>query len=228
VVDSRVMPSHFLAFILMGIVQLTMAVFGGYIAVRSMPRGKRKPLYLGIFIVLGLAGVGLTFWIGSQTYESERRSAESQNQLVQKLENQDGQLTTIAAMLKVNSNDPAVLASALARALHPQEKLPCLKPVRFTAAQRHGPNGFGYETVVRIPNTTGIRAGTTFQLYFTSRVVSIQSPDVKMASGGSGSDIGSFALASDVPKGHMLTFVAEGAPIPADVKCVDRFDPAPH
>ncbi len=219
------MPSHFLAFILMGIVQILMTVYGGYIAVKSLPSHERKPLHW-LFIVLGLFGVALTFWIGSQTYESERQAAEAQNQLMKKLENQNGQLTTIAGMLKVNSNDPAMIASALAQALHPPERLPCLKPVHFTATQRQAP--YGYETIVRISNPNGIKSGTTFQLFFNSHVVSIQSPDVKARSLGSGGDIATFSVGSEVPKGKPFTILAESSPIPAQVRCVDRFDPAPQ
>ncbi|SRR6266478_1341077 len=219
------MPSHFVAFVLMGLAQIAMTVYGSVLSIKSMPPSeKRLPHLLG-FIALGLFGIILTFWIGAQTYESERQAAEAQNQLMKKLENQNGQLTTIAGMLKINSNDPAVLAATLAHALHPPEKLPCLKPVHFTATQRQ--SAFGYETEVRLANPNGIKSGTTFQLFFNARIVSIESPEVKTGSSGSGGDFATLTVGSAVPKGKPLTILAGGSTVPAQVKCVDRFDPAP-
>lgn len=230
-VDSEIMPSHFITFVLIGFVQIATAFYGGFVSVKSLPPGeKRLPHLLG-FAALGVCGVILTIWIGFQSYDSERRAAETQNRLLtelaaanQKLENQSGQLATIAGILKINSNDPAVLAAALAQALHPPEKLPCLKPVHFTATQRHSP--FGYETLIQISNPNGVKAGTTFQFFFNTRVNSIQSPEIKMQSGSSGGDIGTFTVREDIPKGKPLTFLARGSEVPAQTRCIDRFDPA--
>jgi hypothetical protein len=222
------MPSHFVAFVLMGLAQIGTTVYGCLLSVKSLPSGvKRLPHLIG-FIALGVCGCILTFWIGAQTYESERQTAESQNELMGKLEYQKGQLTTIAGMLKVNSNDPAVLASALAKALHPPDKLPCLNPVPFTATQRHGQATYGYETVVRVSNPNGIHSGTTFQLFFTDNVTSIKSLEVNSGASISGGDMGSFTVGSDVPKGQPFTILAEASSIPAEVRCIEKYAPPPQ
>jgi hypothetical protein len=106
----------------MGIVQLALTVYGEYLAIKSLPPGeKRRPHLLGIG-GLGCLAVALTVCIGIQSYESEKQAESVQTQLKrdlaaanQKLENQTGQLTTIAEMLGVNSNDPVVLAAVLAQ-----------------------------------------------------------------------------------------------------------------
>src|SRR5580693_9061539 len=100
------MLSHLLTFVVMGLVQLALAVYGVCLAVKSLPPGeKRRPHLLGISF-LGLLAVILTVWIGVQTYQSEKQAENVQTELKgnlaaanQKLENQTGQLTTIAEML---------------------------------------------------------------------------------------------------------------------------------
>jgi hypothetical protein len=221
---------HLLSFVVMGIVQLALTVYGGYLAVKSLPPGeRRRPHLLGIG-GLGCLAVALTVWIGIQSYQSEMQAENVQTQLKhdlaaanQKLENQTGQLTTIAEMLRVNSNDPVVLATALAQVLHPPEKLPCLNSVHFTAKQRQSQSG--YETLIQISNPTGIKSGTTFLLFFNINVISIQSPGVRYGPAGSGADTASITIAEYVPKGKSLTILAGGSLKPAQVKCVDRFDP---
>jgi hypothetical protein len=223
------MLSHLLTFVVMGLVQLALAVYGVCLAVKSLPPGeKRRPHLLGISF-LGLLAVILTVWIGVQTYQSEKQAENVQTELKgnlaaanQKLENQTGQLTTIAEMLRVNSNDPAVLATALAQVLHPPQKSPCLNPARFSVRQRQSPSG--YETLIQISNPTGIGSGTTFMLFFNTRVVSIQSLEVRYGSASSGSDTPSITIAEDVPKGKPLMILAGGSPQPAQVRCVDRFN----
>ncbi len=208
----------------MGLVQIATAVWGGIISVKSLPPTEKRFPHLSGFIALGIAGVALTFWIGAQSYESERQAEKAQNQLINKLENQNGQLAAIAGMLKVNSTDPSVLAGALAQALHPPEKLPCLNPVRFTSTQKESQSG--YDTLVRISNPTGIRANTRFQFFFTTSVGFAHPVDKDVSwSGGSGTDIGFITVSSEIPKGKALVILAGGALIPAQVKCVDRFDP---
>lgn len=217
------MLSHLFA--ALGIVQLALTVYAGYLAVKSLPLGEKRPQHLPVFVVLGLFGTALTILTDVQTNKSEEQAKEAQNRLNQKLEYQSGQLATIAGMLKVNSTDPAAIAAALAQALHPPGKLPCLNPAHFTATQRQSP--IGYETLIRISNPTGMKLGTTFQFFFTTRVVSIQSPDVKPSYSSSGSDIATFTVGSEVPKGKPFTILAGGSLVPAQVKCVDRFDPKP-
>jgi len=224
------MLSHLLTFVVMGLVQLALAIYGVYLAVKSLPPGeKRRQHWLGIS-VLGLLAVILTMWIGAQTFQSEQQAESVQTELKrdlaaanQKLENQNGQLTTIAEMLRVNSSDPTVLAAALVQVLHPSEKLPCLNPAHFTVRQRQSRSG--YETLIQISNPTGIKQGTTFIVFFNTRVLSIQSLQVKSGSASSGGDTASISIAEDVPKGKALTILAGGSLQPAQVKCVDRFDP---
>ncbi len=226
------MLSHLLTFVVMGLVQLALAVYGVYLAVKSLPPGeKRRPHLLGIS-VLGFFAVILTVWIGIQSYESEKQAENDKNELKrdlaaanQKLENYDGQLKAIAEMFRVNSTDPAMLATAINQALHPHEKLPCLNPAHFTVRQRQSPSG--YETLIQISNPTGIKAGTMFLLFFNTRVVSIVSLEVKWGAASSGSDTASITVAEEVPMGKPLTIRAGGSLQPAQVKCVDRFDPKP-
>jgi hypothetical protein len=57
------MLSHLLSFVVMGIVQLALTVYGEYLAVKSLPPGeKRRPHLLGIGR-LGCLAVALTVWI---------------------------------------------------------------------------------------------------------------------------------------------------------------------
>jgi hypothetical protein len=64
-----------------------------------------------------------------------------------------------------------------------------------------------------------------FLLFFNTRVASIASLEVKWGSASSGSDTPSITIAEDVPKGKPLTILVGGSLKPAQVKCVDRFDP---
>ncbi len=95
----------------------------------------------------------------------------------------------------------------------------------FTVRQRQSPSG--YETLIQISNPTGIKTGTMFLLFFNTRVVAIASLEVKWGAAGSGSDTASISVTEEVPMGKPLTIRAGGSLQPAQVKCVDRFDPKP-
>jgi hypothetical protein len=75
--------SHFIAFILVGFVQIATAFWGGVVSVKSLPPGESKLKHYGIFLFLGVIGSGLTVWVGLQTYQAEKESTAAQGRAEQ-------------------------------------------------------------------------------------------------------------------------------------------------
>jgi hypothetical protein len=77
------MVSYLLSFILLGIVQIFTAVWGGIVSVKSLPVSEKKMPHVLGFVFLGLFGVVLILWIGYQTYAAEREAKISQERAEQ-------------------------------------------------------------------------------------------------------------------------------------------------
>jgi hypothetical protein len=115
------MLSHFIAFVLVGFVQIATAFWGGIVSVKSLPEGESKLKHYGIFLFLGVVGCGLTIWVGLQTYQAERdainaqgRAEESQKNTQTKLdqsllaqEHIKGQLESFAIVLGAIKSNPS-------------------------------------------------------------------------------------------------------------------------
>jgi hypothetical protein len=242
------MLSHFFAFILLGIVQIVMTAWGGYLSVRSLPANEKKmPHILGI-VAFGALAVLLTVWIGYQTYHSERDSTESQRKLNQELdiankkleqahdsqEYMKGQLSVIASLIqKGNKADLQQLAVSISDALHPSQSSPCLRPLRYsTLPLKHmgeGGNGWlgPYSLTLIIANPNGIKAHTSIQVFLWDGVSWIEPAadlhDYIAGGGGGGSSVKLFTIVtqSDIPKGHPISYALFSNTVPVKVRCVD-------
>ena len=72
------MLSHFIAFVLVGFVQIATAFWGGLVSVKALPEGESKFKHYAVFLFLGIFGLGLTVWVGLQTYQTEKDAIDAQ------------------------------------------------------------------------------------------------------------------------------------------------------
>ena len=80
------MLSHFIAFALLGIVQVVTAIWGGIVSVKSLPEGENRFKHYAGFLFLGVLGVVLILWVGVQTYQTEREAIAAQKNTQAKLD----------------------------------------------------------------------------------------------------------------------------------------------
>jgi hypothetical protein len=66
------MVSHSVSYILLAVVGLATAVWGGVVSAKSLPSGEKKKFHISGFIILGVIGLLLTIWVGFEGYQTEK------------------------------------------------------------------------------------------------------------------------------------------------------------
>jgi hypothetical protein len=77
------MISHLIAFVLLGFIQIATAFWGAVVSIKALPQRESKLRHYWIFIVLGIIGLGLTFWVGFQTYQTDKEAIKKQKAMEQ-------------------------------------------------------------------------------------------------------------------------------------------------
>jgi hypothetical protein len=73
--------TDFILFVLLGLVQIVTAVWGGIVSVKSLPETENRKLHLWAFIVLGVFGFLLILATGVQTYQNQKAGEKKQDTL---------------------------------------------------------------------------------------------------------------------------------------------------
>jgi hypothetical protein len=119
------MATDLLVYLLLGVIQVCTAVWGGIVSARSIPDGRERNNHIVAFVFLGLIGLAITVWSGLRSYDSQQASNAAQaalrgevsnagRRLEQSLQRQEymrGQLDSIGLMvgkLGQRTNDPAL------------------------------------------------------------------------------------------------------------------------
>jgi hypothetical protein len=70
-------------FVFLGTIQLAMGVWGGWVAVKSLPAGDRKPIHWWLFPILAALGLVSTVWTGRSNYNSQAEAKAYQAEILQ-------------------------------------------------------------------------------------------------------------------------------------------------
>ena len=79
------MVADLLAYVLLGVVQVATAVWGGIVSALTIPAGAERRFHVGTFVALGLFGCALIVWSGLRTFDTQRASNSAQSQLQEDL-----------------------------------------------------------------------------------------------------------------------------------------------
>jgi len=75
-------------YVLLGIVAIAMAVWGGFVSIKSLPAEESKLKHYWVFAVLGIGSVLLTVCVGVRNYLAQEQSAKDRHDLGELLKSQ--------------------------------------------------------------------------------------------------------------------------------------------
>jgi hypothetical protein len=100
-------------YILLGLVVITLGVWGGIVSAKSLPLGENKPLHFWVFVGCGIVSFILTVFVGFRSYYAQKDAAKQQAGLSQTLKDTLDKLTIASDTLQQSRMDEVFMKGQL-------------------------------------------------------------------------------------------------------------------
>lgn len=89
-------------FIILGLVQTWTAVQGGIVSARTLPSGRERNIHIGMFVLLGILGIGLITWQAINVSRSQKAAESQQKVLSDKIDQTQSKLDKAQESLNIS------------------------------------------------------------------------------------------------------------------------------